>query len=359
MGNNNTTNSDNTTIITTNDNRFIVSNNVANLTLSDPNLTSKLQDALAQLNKQNFAAAAKLIADIPEDKRSAAVWNYLGVSYAGAGDPQRARAAFEKARDKDPKDEAAKTNLTHLDEQQAISDSIFQGSNDILHPNEISLNKSIKAAIVKPDDIQFFAFATSDPRRDFVDVVLKNDSTTLAPGIALYDRDKSRKDTKDHGTAGADLTYTFVPEPKERYYVQIYSCCYSRSAGNYTLTIRPQKAYDAFEPNDDILHASPVAIGKTIEAGIMDSNDVDFYAFDVDQAAKLVAVVENRSTTLSPGITIYNSEKSQIGENHNGTAGGDVKQLLDAQAKGRYYVQVYSCCYSRSSGNYTLTIRPE
>jgi hypothetical protein len=353
-----TVNSHNTTTTTTTtNNKYVVHNNVSNLNLDDPNLTAKLQDAVAQLNKQNFAAAAKLIGDVPEDKRSTAAWNNLGVAYAGADDPQRARAAFEKARLQDPTDEAAKANLARLDEQQAASGSPYQASNDILHAHEIPLDSPIKAAIVKPDDVQYFAFATSDTRRDLVDVIIKNESTTLAPDVTIYNSDKSQIAENYNGTAGGDVSQSLAAQPKGRYYVRVKPCC-SSGPGNYTLTIRPLKAYDAFEPNDDILHASPITIGKTIEAGIMIADDVDFYAFDVDQAAKLVVAVENLSTTLAPDVTIFSPEKSQIAENYNGTAGGDVKQPVDAQAKGRYYVRVKACC-SSGPGNYKLTIRPE
>src|SRR5262249_53140334 len=148
--------------------------------------------------------------------------------------------------------------------------------------------------------------------------------------------------------------YSFVPKPQKRYYVKVNACC-NTSSGNYTLVIRPQKAYDSYEPNDDILHASVIAIGKTIEAGIMDREDVDFYAFDVEQPIKLVASLENRSATLAPEITIYNPDKSRKDGTYNGTAGSDVKYSFEAQAKGRYYVRVNTCCNSRS-GNYALTI---
>ena len=115
-------------------------------------------------------------------------------------------------------------------------------------------------------------------KRDYVDVVLNNESTTLAPIITVYNPDKSELAHETNFTRGGDVTYSFVPRPNKQYYVKVSP--YSGSYGDYRLTVRPRNAYDAYEPNNDILDASSIAVGKTIEAEIMDPDDVDFYRFE-------------------------------------------------------------------------------
>jgi len=345
-GNNNTTNSNNTAItIGGNKYEFSASVNVVN---ADPGARSKVNQGIERLQAQDYGGAIQLLEQVPDNDRDAQLWNILGLAYVGAGDMSHARAALAKAQSKAPTDAAVMANVARLDE-----------GNDILHPKEIGLNATIDGAIGDPSDGDFFSFTMTEPTRNFVDVVLTNRSTTLRPGITVYNPDKSQQDYRNGSNPGANVSYSFVAEPNSRYYVQVYSCCWSKSSGSYRLAIDPRKVTDVYEPNDDILHPSHIEIGKVVKAGIMDSRDVDFYTFETDQAGKLVVSLENRSTTLAPGINVYNPDKSQLDYRISNTPGADVSYTLAAQPKSRYYVAVYSCCGSNTSGDYTLTVRPE
>jgi hypothetical protein len=230
-------------------------------------------------------------------------------------------------------------------------------NNSILRAKDIPLNATITAALGSNSDPHYYTFTMPGTKRDWVDVVLNNDSTTLTPTITVFRPDKSELSHQTNSTRGGDVTYSFVARPSDRHYIEV-SPYYGGDYGNYRLTVRPRKAYDAYEPNDDILNASSIAVGKTIEAGIMDPADVDYYRFESGNLGKLIVSLENRSTTLAPTITVYNPDKSEQGHNTNSTRGGDVSLSLVTQPNSRYFVEV-SSYYGDGQGNYALTVRPE
>jgi hypothetical protein len=190
-------------------------------------------------------------------------------------------------------------------------------------------------------------------RRDRIDVILTNDSTTLAPRLTLYKADKSRLDSVYNSTDGADLSYTLTAQPNTRYYVGVAPY---KGRGSYRLTVRAQNAYDQYEPNDDILNSSPIVIGTAIEANILDAADWDFYHFETKNVAKVVVSLENRSTTLAPRITAYKPDKSQLGTMYNSTNGANLSYAFAVQSNSRYY---FSVGPYNGHGKYALTVQPE
>ena len=182
----------------------------------------------------------------------------------------------------------------------------------------------------------------------------ENRSTTLAPGITFFNADKAQVHYTFNDTAGADLKYRFSTEAGDTHYVQVWR--QGGSAGAYALTITPEGAYDRYEPNDGILQATQISAGAATEANIMDQKDTDYYQVTVGAAGEVVAWVRNRSTTLAPGITLYNADKAQMNYTFNDTAGADLKYRFSADAGATYYIQVW-----RQGGNkglYTLIVGP-
>jgi hypothetical protein len=159
---------------------------------------------------------------------------------------------------------------------------------------------------------------------------LQNKSSTLKPDFKVYDANRSQQLEKYDGTAGASAELSFTAEPGKAFYVQVLP--YS-STGAYELSATPQNAFDALEPNDDVLTAVASAMGKTIEASIMDSKDEDWFKISGATAKSVNIVLENMSATLKPDVKIYSSTKSNIGEKYDGTAGANDRQVqADGQA---------------------------
>jgi hypothetical protein len=227
-------------------------------------------------------------------------------------------------------------------------------NNDILSANEVPINSVISAALENGSDVDYFTFVMPGDKRDIIDLSLENGSASLQPIITMYNQDKTADWPQKNTTGGGDVTYQFVAQPGSRYYVAVSS---NSGFGKYRLTIKPRQAYDRYEPNDDILSASAIEIGQTtIEANIMDKDDVDYFRFETESQTKLAVVLENRSATLAPIITIYNPDKSADWPRKNTTKGGDVSYQFEAKPNSRYYVAVSA---EAGYGKYALTVRAQ
>jgi hypothetical protein len=89
---------------------------------------------LAIMNRSPVSGATYI--NSPDNMRVPAVWNNLGVAYLGLGDQPRARAAFEKARERNPNDDAANANLSHLNKAAAITPAVPQDTSSQPKPAE-------------------------------------------------------------------------------------------------------------------------------------------------------------------------------------------------------------------------------
>jgi hypothetical protein len=231
-------------------------------------------------------------------------------------------------------------------------------NDDGLNANLVDLGKQVKAAIGAGTDADVYTFTTPATYRDWIHVELQNQSTTLDPHLQLFDAAKTSIASAENTTQGGDLSYDFVAPPATKFSVRITSH-YGKSAGVYFISVVPKKAYDSFEPNDDVLSARRIAEGAPIKAGIMDKNDVDVFsvAGGTTNERAMTVTIANGSTTLHPHVEVYDAAKTRIGGTENTTAGGDLSYAFKAP-KGPIYVRV-SDHYASDGGNYTLTIAPQ
>jgi hypothetical protein len=226
-------------------------------------------------------------------------------------------------------------------------------NNTILQPNTISMGTPVAAAI-EAKDTDYFRVAYPGKVTDWIKVEVINRSTTLRPGITLYNSKKAQMTYHYQDTSGADLSFTYVASPNQSFYLQVYSR--SGTTGKYHLKVTPQGAYDQFEPNDTAFDATKVSLGKSVTANIMYKSDSDY--FQVVTAAggkkKVRVTIENGSTSLRPGVTIYNRKKAQVTYAYEDTSGGDLEMSFDCTPGEKYYIQVYS--RSSTTGKYRLTV---
>ena len=146
------------------------------------------------------------------------------------------------------------------------------------------------------------------------------------------------------------------PTPATPYVVRV-SNYYGESVGVYLLRIVATKAYDAHEPNDDILTPRRSRFAEPVAAGIMDKDDVDYFA--VTSGAKdgvLRALVQNRSTTSAArGRRL---RRDQGADRQPTTTPRPAETRASASRSSRsttYYVRVRDY-YSSAAGDYTLTV---
>lgn len=232
-------------------------------------------------------------------------------------------------------------------------------NNTILQANLAEMGTTIAAAIAPQNDVDYFKFEYRDPkkRRDMVTVHLQNQSETLQPSIILFGQDKSvLRDWQAPNAQGADLEFWFSADPGKDYFVGVGSHNGSTS-GRYLLSVTPQKAYDDYEPNDDAFTATPMKIGQTLEANIMDGPDVDWYRLSGVKSKTVAVHLENQSKTLQPSIAIFNSDKSLLQDWQAANAqGADFEVSFPAELGKEYFVVVASHNHW-SEGKYRLSTR--
>jgi hypothetical protein len=248
----------------------------------------------------------------------------------------------------------AATPAEHVD----ITAQEREPNDSLLSANVMVRDTWVTGAIGAAKDADYYSFIVPEGPRDWIAIEFKNQSATLEPRLELFDGEKTSQGELHKTTPGADLVYRFVMTPGGHYTVRA-SNYYGESTGVYALRVAPAKAYDSFEPNDDILAAKPSALGKPIQAGIMDRYDADFFSFPVADGEQTLAVkVENRSTTLHPKISVFDGAKSEIGGAQNTTAGGEARFAGKAKGPATYFVRV-SDYYSDGAGDYRLTVAEE
>lgn len=133
------------------------------------------------------------------------------------------------------------------------------------------------------------------------------------PKLTLYNSNKSQTQSTYDTTSGASLETKFVAEPDDDYYLEVSR--FSASAGSYKLSVLPQRAYDHYEPKDDALSATPLSVGQGVTANIMDSKDVDWYRLSAI-GKSLTVSLDNRSATLRPSVSAFDSNRSQRDSQH-------------------------------------------
>jgi hypothetical protein len=141
---------------------------------------------------------------------------------------------------------------------------------------------------------------------------------------------------------------------RKSFYVAVGSSAYQRSVGKYLLTIAAQKAYDQYEPNDDAQTATPLKLGETAEANILDGEDVDWYHLSGANDKKTTVRLENLSKTLQPKIRVHRGDKSMLLEASTNVGGADLEFAFESELGKDYYLEVFDQ-YKRLGGKYKLT----
>ncbi len=130
----------------------------------------------------------------------------------------------------------------------------------------------------------------------------------------------------------------------------------NRTAGPYAITLKALKAFDAYEPDDDIFHAHPIPLGETIQANILDGVDQDFYSFVPDRSGTVEIALENHCPTLVPGLTAFGPDQRTLGFAPDAKApGASLQYSMVVEGGQTYYIQVWPVL-DRSSGAYALRL---
>jgi hypothetical protein len=117
------------------------------------------------------------------------------------------------------------------------------------------------------------------------------------------------------------------------------------------------------ESNDSFLSATLISLGPPVKGKIAVEGDRDIFVVRTPPTAQptLRIHLANKSMTLKPKLTFYNSLKSQVKSIYDLTPGADLEiTSLPAPADSAFYVEVSSSSSSRDSiGDYELAVRAE
>jgi hypothetical protein len=242
----------------------------------------------------------------------------------------------------------------------AVKDGAEQEPNDTIpQANIAEIGTTIAGEVNPTKDVDFFEFRYRDAkkRRDNIVVQLKNRSTTLQPALILHYEDRSIAHPWDSPNApGAHREFSFLAEPEKTYFVGVASY-YNGTSGAYALSLLPQKAYDQYEPNDDAFNPTPLKVGQTVEANIMNDADVDSYQVSGVKEKNLTIQLKNLSPALQPNVRVLKSDKS-IAQNWKAAdrPSADLNFSIPSEPGQDYFVEVASY-YNQTAGPYKLTVR--
>lgn len=354
-------------------------------TLENEKLKEEIERSLNLIKGGLYKDAIPLLKEIAQQVKVPAVYNNLGGLYTVTKNYESAQKTFKKAIEKDPDNQAVHHNLGLIAEKQGRTEDAIrhfekasepeaskklskkmeekrkaglielESNNDLFQSNQAPLSKQIQGTISDPSDIDYYSFTTPQIYRDIIKFRIENQSTTLRPTTALFNVDKHKfwDSSGYYRTPGQNMAHFFVSEPNAIYYLAVSGY---KSAGNYHLIINPMKAYDSFEPNDNIQVAKTITLGQQIEGHVMDSGDADYYRFKTSSKDSTVAVsLENPSTTLRPSLALFSADKHKFWESsgYYRTAGQDVKHSFKAAGDSLFYLVISGY---KSTGPYRMKV---
>ena len=327
--------------------------------LTDTRVTDNFQQASELMRQGDLSGSVTLLEGIARVAAVPAVFNNLGVLYIELNDRSRAVNAFREALTRDVEYRAVRENIVRLqglsaDSAEPVTHEI-EPNTSFTSANLIALDRPVEAEIAgNISDEDCFKFNAPQAPRDLLAIEISNLSGTLAPGVAVYDENTNLDERgPDQADRGSNLTRYVAPPPNSVNYVRVRGI--SNTSGRYTLTVRSMKAFDQYEPNDDILSARKIPLHQPIEANIMDAQDTDHYAFVAPRTGKISIDIRNRSATLVPALTTFAPDMRNSGFGPDlRTPGANLHHTITVEAFQMYYIQVWS--QGNSSGDYTLTV---
>jgi hypothetical protein len=187
-----------------------------------------------------------------------------------------------------------------------------------------------------------------------VAIEIANHSDAFAPRLRVYDeRSRILSWGEMRGRPGESVKVVGGPPPNSKLHLSISSD--NGNGGMYLLTVTPLKAFDRFEPNDDIMASRRVSIGEEVDANVMDDGDIDFFSFVSPRKGAVTVELRNRSATLLPVLAVYDADRRNVGfANDAPKPGANLRHTIDVDKDKLYYLQISA--QSGSSGAYVLRI---
>jgi hypothetical protein len=324
-----------------------------------PTVNSRFRSAADLAAQHNLPAVANVLESVAKSGNLPVIFHNLGIVYAGLGDYGRAAESFREALAHNPEYLATRKFLR---EAKGIPGGSAEPhtrerepNNDNVTANVIALRAPVGGEIAGgTDSTDFFRVNAPPAPRDLISIEVANHTASFAPRLRVYDAKFRSQEWGDQSAEdGGAMKVTGGPEPNSSLTVSLTSD--DGKTGAYLLTVTPLKAFDRYEPNDEIMAARTIAIGEEISANIMDNADGDFFTFVSPRKGAVAVEVRNRSQALTPVLVVYNKDRRNIGVAQDATKpGANLRHMIEAAKDEAYYLQVSS--QAGTSGAYVLRV---
>jgi hypothetical protein len=308
--------------------------------------------------KKNFPAVASVLESLSKAAALPVVFHNLGVAHAGLSDWARAADAFREALARDQ--EYAPTRKL-LRETRGIPAGVAEPYTREHEPNESNLSANV-IALRAPvggeisggnDSADYYRVAAPAAPRDLIAIDVASHSPGFAPRVRVYDdKFKIQSWGEKAARAGESLKLMGGPAPNSSLYISVSDD--SGNGGLYLLTVTPQKAFDRFEPNDDVMASRRISIGEEVSANIMDNSDSDFFSFASPRKGAITVEIRNRAAAFVPVLAVYNKDRRNIGFAQDVKAGSSIRHTIEADKDQIYYLQISS--QAGTAGAYILRV---
>jgi len=323
----------------------------------DAGMAADFASAAALAQKGDFDGALSLLDTLSKHAAVPVVFNDMGVLYAAIDDRARAINSFREALARDIDYAPVRANLDRLRAEPSsalpVSAEVEPNNTDQL-ANYIGLNKPVDGEVTPlENDEDCFRVVTPPAPRDLIQINLTDRSQTLEPRVRLYDEvGMILPWEKTNQQPGASLSLVIAPQPNVPLYVHVSG--EGTNGGAYTLLVKPLKAFDKYEPNDDIFSATKITLGQKIEANLMDADDTDFYSFAADKTGSVAIDIQNESPTLVPAVTTFAPDMRTTGFGPDVHPGESLHHTMAVQEGQTYFIQVWS--QAKTFGEYGLVL---
>ncbi|MFK7828627.1 MAG: tetratricopeptide repeat protein [Congregibacter sp.] len=349
-------------------------------------IESLLQRAI-NLSKTGFQKEAiALFEDLAERTKSPEIFNNLGAMYTASGQTEKAYAAFREGLARRPDSGSLALNMARLYAQEnkvgealhildatprtdagdALRNDLtaklssgqreVEPNNNANQPMPVTAGSGVMGDLSHDEDIDFYAFTVGPAPRDWTRIHVQTRTPSLKLHLQVLNSDKSlhwqSAGYSNQVTAGQDIASEFVLTPEQRYLVAVSSL---ETAGNYELRIEALERFDRLEPNDNLQTATNIAIDQTIDASILDAEDVDYY--QISDIASVKILLKNSSPVLQPLIVVFDGDHKRLwqsaGYAYQVTANESLRGTVANENANGFYIAVSSL---GGRGDYALTL---
>jgi hypothetical protein len=322
-------------------------------------LEGRFRQAGELISNRNYPGASAVLETLSRKAALPVVFSNLGVVYSALGDYARSADAFREtlARDSDyaPARQFLRATKSIPPNSADPYTREVEPNNEARTATLISLGVTASGEVTaNTDDVDYFRVVTPAAPRDLVSVELTNHSIDFAPRLHVYGENLRLLSWGEKtGHSGDSVQVEGGPTPNSALYISVSAS--DGHSGVYVLSVKPRKAFDRYEPNDDIMSSRRITMGEEINANIMDADDTDYYSFQSPRKGTVTIEIRNHSDTLIPGVTTFNTDRRNMGFGPEiRKPGQGLHHTIDVEKDRIYYIEVWS--QAGSSGGYTLRV---